>query len=68
MNKALSLVFLVAGIVLLIFGLNSSHSVASSVSEAVTGTPTDKSMWLTILGAVGIVAGGAGLLAGGRRS
>lgn len=66
MNKTISLVFLVAGVVLLVFGLNSSDSIASSVSEAVTGTPTDKSMWLIILGAVGVVAGGVGLFAGRR--
>lgn len=66
MNKTFSLVFLVVGAVLLIYGLNASDSVASSVSEAVTGTPTDKSMWLIILGAVGIVAGGVGLFAGRR--
>ena len=64
MNKSLSLAFLVAGVVLLVFGLNSSDSVASSVSEAVTGTPTDKSMWLIVLGAVGVVAGGVGFFAG----
>ena len=66
MNKTLSLIFLVAGIVLLVFGLNSSDSLASSVSEAVTGTPTDKSMWLIVLGCVGVVAGGIGLFAGRR--
>jgi hypothetical protein len=66
MNKPISLIFLVAGIVLLIFGLNASQSVASSVSEVVTGTPTDRSMWLIILGAIGIVAGGVGLFAGRR--
>ena len=64
MNKSLSLAFLVAGVVLLVFGLNSSDSVASSVSEAVTGTPTDKSMWLIVLGAVGVVAGGVCFFAG----
>jgi hypothetical protein len=64
MNKSLSLAFLVVGVVLLVFGLNSADSVASSVSEAVTGTPTDKSMWLIVLGAVGIVAGGVGFFAG----
>lgn len=64
MNKTISLVFLVVGVVLLVFGLNSSDSIASSVNEAVTGTPTDKSMWLIILGVVGVVAGGVGLFAG----
>lgn len=66
MNKTISLVFLVVGAVLLIYGFNASDSVASSVSEAVTGTPTDRSMWLIILGAVGVVVGGVGLFAGRR--
>lgn len=66
MNKTISLVFLVVGVVLLIYGLNASDSVASSVSEAVTGTPTDRSMWLIILGAVGVVVGGVGFFAGRR--
>ena len=58
MNKALSLAILVVGIVLLVFGINSHDSVVSSAKEAVTGTPTDKSIWLIILGIVGIVFGG----------
>lgn len=66
MNKTISLVFLVVGIVLLVYGFNASDSVASNVSEAVTGTPTDRSMWLIILGVVGVVVGGVGLFAGRR--
>ncbi len=66
MNKSVSILLLVAGIVLLIFGLNASDSVASSVSEAVTGTPTDRSMWLIVSGAVGIALGGFGLFASRR--
>lgn len=65
MNKVLSLAFLIAGIVALIYGINASHSAASHVSNAVTGTPTDHSMWLIILGIVGIIIGGFGAL---RRS
>lgn len=58
MNKALSIAILVAGIVLLIFGINAHESVASSAKEIVTGTPTDKSMWLIIGGIVAILVGG----------
>lgn len=58
MNKPLSLTILAVGIVLLVFGLNSHESLASTAKEAVTGTPTDKSMWLIVLGIVGIVIGG----------
>jgi len=62
MNKAFSIAILVAGIVLLIFGINAHDSLVSSAKEVVTGTPTDKSMWLIILGVIGIIVGGLGSL------
>lgn len=61
-----SLALFVAGIILLIFGLNASDSVGSSVSEAVTGTPTDKSIWLIVLGVIALLSGGAGIFIGRR--
>lgn len=66
MNKITSLALFVAGLVLLVFGLNSADSVSSSVSEAVTGAPTDKSIWLIVLGIIGLLSGGAGFLFGRR--
>ena len=62
MNKAASLALLVVGVVLLIFGINAHDSVVSGAKELVTGTPTDKSMWLIVLGVVGIIVGGLGSL------
>jgi hypothetical protein len=62
MNKALSIALLVVGVILLIFGFNASESVGSEVSEAVTGAPTDKSIWLIALGVIGILVGGIGVL------
>jgi LPXTG-motif cell wall-anchored protein len=61
MSKIPSIAFLIVGIVLLIYGLNASNSVSSSVSNAVTGSPTDKSIWLIVLGVLGIISGGFGL-------
>lgn len=58
MNKALSIALLIAGIVLLVFGINAHDSLASSAKEAVTGAPTDKSLWLIVLGLIGIIVGG----------
>ncbi|MEO6246800.1 MAG: DUF3185 family protein [Opitutaceae bacterium] len=52
---------LIAGIVLLIFGLNAADSMSSSVSNAVSGAPTNKSIWLIVLGAIGVLTGGASL-------
>ena len=57
MNKIVGLALFAAGIVLLIFGLNESHSFSSDVSRAFTGNPTDRSMWLLIGGAVAIIVG-----------
>ncbi len=59
-SRILSLALLVVGVILLVYGINAHDSVASSVKQSVTGTPTDKSMWLIILGSVGIVVGGLG--------
>ncbi len=60
MNRAFSIAILVVGIVLLIYGINAHGSIVSSTKEAVTGTPTDKSLWLIILGIVGVIVGGVG--------
>jgi drug/metabolite transporter (DMT)-like permease len=59
---------LIAGIVLLIFGLNASDSMADQVSETFTGRFTETTTWY-IIG--GIAAGVLGLLMvafGGHRS
>lgn len=61
-----SLALFVAGLILLIFGLNASDSVTSTVSEAVTGAPTDKSIWLIVLGVIGLISGAAGVFIGRR--
>jgi uncharacterized protein involved in exopolysaccharide biosynthesis len=58
MSKALSIAILIVGLVLLAFGLNAGDSIASEAKEAVTGTPTDRSMILIVGGTLGIVVGG----------
>ena len=60
MNKPFSIAILAVGIVLLIFGINAHGSIVSSAKEAITGTPTDKSIWLIVLGIIGIIVGGVG--------
>ena len=58
-NKAIGLAMLVVGVILLIYGINASESVTSEVKEAITGTPTDKTIWLLVggaaLGLIGLV-------------
>ncbi|MBA4149126.1 MAG: DUF3185 family protein [Verrucomicrobia bacterium] len=62
MNKAVSIGLLVGGILLIAFGYNASQSFGSEVSRAFTGSPTDKSMWMMIGGAVAAVVGLVGLM------
>ena len=57
MNKAIALALLVGGVILIIFGVNESHSFGSDVNRFFTGNPTDKSMWMLVGGAVAAVAG-----------
>jgi len=48
MNKSISVALLVAGVILIAFGLNAYHSAASGVSRFFTGAPTDKALWFLI--------------------
>lgn len=61
MNRLLSIVLLVAGIILIIYGLSALDSISSSFSRFFTGSPTDKTMWLLIGGVVCAAVGLAGV-------
>lgn len=67
MNRTVSLILLVVGVILVIYGINASTSLGSDVSRAVTGSPTDKSMWLLIGGVVLAIIGLIGTLRGRSR-
>lgn len=62
MNKVLSLALLAAGIMLAIFGVNEMHSFTSDISRVFTGSPTDRSLWMSIAGGVLIALGAGGLI------
>jgi len=62
MNKILSIVLLVAGIVLIVFGVGASNSLGSDFSRFFTGAPTEKSIWLLIGGSIVAAVGAGGLL------
>ena len=62
MNRIVSVALLIAGLVLLFFGFGAADSLSSEVSEAVTGTPTDRSIWLIVLGVIATLIGGLGLI------
>jgi uncharacterized membrane protein HdeD (DUF308 family) len=62
MNKPLSIALLVAGIVLIIFGINATHGFTSEVSRFFTGSPTNKAIWMLIGGIVAAIVGLFGLM------
>ena len=66
MNKPISLALLVGGIILIVYGISASDSVGSGISRFFTGSPTDKTLWLLIGGAVAAIVGGAGLMRGSK--
>lgn len=59
MNKVIGLALLAAGIALVIYGVDASHSVGSAVSRTVNGTPTNRTLWLLIGGGAAIIIGAA---------
>lgn len=66
MNKIVSIALLVGGIVLIVYGFNSSKSLGSEFSRFFTGAPTDKTLWLLIGGVVLAGLGVGGLWRGSR--
>lgn len=68
MNKLISLILLVGGIVLIVYGLKASDSIGSSFSRLFTGSPTDKTVWLLIGGFVAAIVGAAGLFRGSKNN
>ena len=65
MNKIISLIFLIGGVALIIAGFNATNSFSSDVSRFFTGSPTDKAVWMLIIGTFAAVIGAAGIV---RRS
>jgi len=66
MNKAVSIALLAVGIMLGIWGINSSNSFSSDVSRFFTGSPTNKAVWLLIGGIVLGIVGAFGLFRGSK--
>jgi len=62
MDKSISRIFMVAGVILLVFGLSAYHSASSDVSRFFTGAPTDKALWLLIGGSLAGITGFLGLV------
>jgi hypothetical protein len=68
MNKIISLVLLVGGIILIIAGVNATNSFNSDVSRFFTGSPTDKAVWMLIGGCIAAIVGLTGTVRKGSRS
>jgi len=64
MNTLLSLVFLVGGVVLAIYGATAPKSLRDDIPRFVSGPPSSRPVWLLIGGAAGTLAGLVGLLHG----
>jgi len=58
MSKIPSLAVLIIGVIFILWGLNASESFGSDVSRLFTGEPTDRTIWLLV---IGIVLAGIGL-------
>lgn len=67
MNKIVFVALLIAGIVLVVLGINATQSFGSQVSKFFTGSPTDKAIWLLIGGLVASILGLFGLLHGSKQ-
>jgi hypothetical protein len=66
MNRAISLAILAGGVVLLIFGISAADSLSSHISKFFTDSPTDKAVWMLIIGVVLCVVGLVGVSRGSK--
>jgi hypothetical protein len=57
MTKPIALIFLVAGLILLIVGLNLADSFQDAFSRLFSGHLSDRTVWLVVGGAVCLVVG-----------
>ncbi len=57
MERGIGIALIIIGVVLLIWGVNASHSLGSEVSRTFTGSPTNKAIWLIIGGIASAVIG-----------
>ena len=68
MNKIISIVLLIGGVVLAVLGVQATNSFRSDVSRFFTGSPTDKAIWMLIGGIVAGVIGLIGVMRGSKRA
>lgn len=62
MSRSTALLLLVSGIALLAFGLNTASGLGNTGTPPTgSGAPAEYATWLTVLGTIGVIAGGLGL-------
>lgn len=66
MNRILSLVLLIGGVILITYGVAASESIGNTFSRLFTGAPTDKTIWLLVGGFVAALIGAAGFFRGSK--
>lgn len=66
LNRIVGGAILIAGLVLLGFAWHASDAPVEQVSESLTGSYTDQTMWYWVLGAAAAIGGGALVLFGRR--
>ena len=57
MQKSIAVALIAVGVVLLVFGYDASQSISSEISRVVTGSPSDRALWLLGGGAAATAAG-----------
>ena len=57
-NRIVGIVLVVAGVVLLVMGLQATDSVGEKIHEGLTGRFTDSTTWYIVGGIAAIVGGG----------
>lgn len=62
MKRMIAVALLVAGIVLLVFGMQAMNSVEGEVSRFFRGAPPDRAVWMLVGGIVCAVLGAYGML------
>lgn len=68
MQSVIGIAVLVVGVVLIIFGMHASASLGSRLSELFTGAPSDRTLWLLLVGVVAALLSVGLLLIGRRRT
>ena len=65
-QRIIGIVLLAVGVILLVIGMNSSHSFADQLSNTFTGRFTENTQWYIVGGIVVAITGASLLFFGGR--